>query len=389
VIRSIGGVLGVAVAAWVVGCGPSAVARAAGPDQLGAWRAVPVEGATCGRGAPYRYYLSPGARPDAGLLLVLSGGGVCLKDGLPPAGATGAAEQLHCMRYANFTDPFMTDATVLSGALGFLIPYLSRGAANAFREYTYVVLPYCTGDLHSGRRVEPYDYDPDPTATFDVVHRGALNVMAVLDDVRRQYPAEQPVLATGLSAGGFGLILDYPELLRRWPQAVILPDAGIAPDHPLSLMVREHERVAARWGATAGLPDYCPTASCLADTQGLLAAHAAHYDGDPAPWHPFGYLQAQRDATLTSYLELSACGYQLGLRRGYEATRSAGNLRAWLPDSANHVFSAGQGPAAVGGVTWQAFLQQLALARAEAELPADAVDPWAPCNPLALPLLWH
>lgn len=362
----------------------------AAPSQLGGWRGVTLAGATCGRGAPYRYYLSPGARPDAGLVFLLSGGGACLKEGHAPAGVTGIAQQLHCMDFSNFTDPAVNDQTVLTGGLGFLVPYLQRQAANPFRDYTYVALPYCTGDIHGGRMSAGYDYDPDPSATFEVVHRGALNVLAVLDDVERQYPADQPVLLTGFSAGGFGAILNFPEVIARWPATTLLPDAGIGPAHPLSLMTREHDRVAARWGALTALPAYCAAADCLADTLGLLAAHAAYYDGNPGPWRPFGYLQGQRDGTLKDYLELPACGYQLALRRGYEAARSHPNLRAWLPATADHVFGYRAGYVTpVGKVPWQPFFNAIGTATGPADLPADVLDPWPACNPVRLPLAWR
>jgi hypothetical protein len=360
------------------------------PTQLGGWRGVPLAGATCGRGAAYKYYLSAGARPDAGILFLLSGGGACMKEGHAAPGVGGIAQQLHCMDFSNFTDPTVNDQFVLTGVLGNLVPYLKREAANPFRDYTYVALPYCTGDIFSGRMATAYDYDPDPTARFDVVHRGALNLLAVLDDVERQFPADQPVLVTGFSAGGFGAILNFPEIIARWPATTLLPDAGIGPAHPLSLMTREHERVAARWGALASLPKYCPDPECLADTLGLLAAHAAYYDGDPGPWRPFGYLQGQQDGTLKDYLELPVCGYQLALRRGYEAARSHTNLRAWLPATADHVFGYRSGYVTpVTKVPWQPFFNAVGSATQLTELPADVLDPWPACNPVRLPLAWR
>jgi hypothetical protein len=368
---------------------PTAVTEAApGQGGLAGWRGVTLPGAACGRGAPYKYYLSlpPGA--PAGIVFVLSGGGACLKEGHAPAGVGGVAQQLHCMDYDNFTDPFMTDLTVLTGGLGSLVPYLRRNAENPLRDYAYVALPYCTGDVHAGRMTTPYDYDPAPTATFAVTHRGALNVLAVLDDVRRQLPGDMPVVLTGFSAGGFGAILNYPAVLSRWPRTTLIPDAGIAPPHPLSLMRREGARVAERWGALPGLPSYCQEPACLADTLGLLAAHAAHFDGDPGPWRAFGYLQGQQDGTLADYLELSRCGYQLGLRQGHASAARQPNLRAWLPATSEHVFGFRADFAAGPARTqWRAFFYQVAGATTVDELPADALDPWGACNPLALPLL--
>lgn len=363
----------------------------AAPDQagLGGWRGVSLPGATCGRGAPYKYYLNPGPRADGGLVFVLNGGGACLKDGPAPPGASGVAEQLHCMAFSNFTDSLFSDVLVLSGVAPGLVPYLRREAANPLREATYVLLPYCTGDIHVGRMTAPYDYDPHPDTTFHVTHRGALNVLAALDDVQRQFPADQPVVLTGFSAGAFGAIFHFPAVISRWPRTTLLPDAGIAPSVPGSLFRREGAAIAARWDARAALPPYCGGDDCLQDTLHLLAAHAAQHDGEKAPWRPFGYLQGQRDSTLRDYLEVTTCGYQLGLWSGYHAGRRQGNLRAYLPATDKHVFGASAGWVSPGGkVDWFDWFAQVATAATESQLPADAVDPWAACNPAWLPMAW-
>lgn len=366
---------------------PAGDASPAGVDQAAAWQAVELEGATCGRGAPYKYFLNPSADDGAGLLFVLNGGGACMKEGHAPPGVSGPARQLYCMEYSNFVDQLLSNEQLV-GSLPLLIRYFRRNdAANPFRDYSYVVLPYCTGDVHAGRMTEAYDYDPDPASSFEVVHRGHLNVMAVLADVQLRYPGDRPVVLTGLSAGGFGAIFNFPAFVERWPRTTLIPDAGIAPPHAESLMAREGQRVAERWGARALLPDYCATDDCLADTLRLLSAHAEHYDGGGAPWRPFGFLQGQQDSVLSGYLEISGCSYEMGLRRGMLASQAT-NLRAFVPATTAHVFGATPGyKTPVGGMDMLAWFGALALATSAAELPPDAIDPWLPCNALQLPNL--
>lgn len=363
----------------------SAPSAPSAPAQ-GAWQRVDLPGASCGRGAPFAYYLNASADEEAGIVLLLSGGGACMKDGPPPEGATGVAAQLHCMAFSNWEDPVFTDLTIQ--LIGLAVPYLSRIGDNPLAGWHFAVLPYCTGDVHAGRMTEPYDYDPSPDGDFLVTQRGHLNLLAVLDDLQSRFPEpETPVLLTGLSAGGFGAIFNYPEVIGRWPNTTLLPDAGIAPGHPDSLLVREGERIAARWDAQALLPPYCRAPRCVQDTLHLLRAHALHQDGDGAPWRPFGYLQGQRDEVLRDYLELSTCGYEVALRGGAGEARAADNLRAWLPDTAEHVFSFRRAAETEGGVGWWPFFQAVATATGPADLPPDAVDPWQRCNDLTLPML--
>jgi hypothetical protein len=396
-------VLAAALLAWgglpVAHAMPTGPDAPADPEQIATWQGITLAGATCGgppdgsgRRTPYKYYLNPGRSPEAGILFMLSGGGACMKEGRPPGGVTGIAAQLYCMSFTNFTDQYFNDTTFLLDVIAStVIPYFRRGeAGNPFRDWTYVALPYCTGDVHVGRMTEAYDYDPAPDATFAVLHRGGLNVAAVLADVAARVPGERPVVLTGMSAGGLGAIFNYPVFVARWPRTTLLPDAGIVPPAPASLMLREGQRVADRWGARSMLPPYCPDDACLGDTLHLLAAHAAAHDGrDGRPWRPFGLLQGQQDGTLSAYLEISRCSYQQALRRGLDEVGD--NVRVFVPATDRHVFSNASPLEAAfrsqGGVEAIAWFEAVGAARAPGDLPASAIDPWMPCNPGFLPLV--
>lgn len=348
------------------------------------WETIPLEGSTCGRGDPFKYFLNVAEEPDAGLVIFLMGGGACLKEGPAPPGATGISAELHCMNFTNFTEP--TDTYHLVGQV---VPFLNRlQATNPYKAYHYAFIPYCTGDVHAGSTTEAYDYDPSPDGEFLVTHRGRLNVLAVLDDLQRRFPADRHVVLTGASAGGFGAIFNFPEVVARWASTVLIPDAGIAPPAETSLMARFGAEVAARWHAEDALPDYCATPDCVADTMRLLSAHADHYDGVHGPWRPFGYLQGQQDATLSEYLEIAPCTYELALKRGADASRRA-NLGAYIPATTRHTFLALPGGfASVSGVQVLEWFAAVAAASNPETMPADAMDPWLACNQIVVPRLF-
>ncbi len=355
------------------------------PQQVIDWQDVDLTGATCGRGAPYHYFFSAPAGEPTGLLFLLNGGGACLKEGPAPAGVTGAARQLYCMEFTNFED--IAANKLALGLLSTRVQLVRRNdASNPFRSFVYVFVPYCTGDVHAGAMEQPYDYDPSPNSEFWVLHRGHLNVLAVLNDVKQRFPGVETAVVTGISAGGFGAILNYPEFVARWPRAVLLPDSGIAPPHPSSLMAREGSAMAIRWRARELLPPYCDDTRCLEDTLYLLTAHARAHDGRTAPWLPFGFLQSQRDAVLRAYLEMDECAFETALHWGIAELPD--NVRAFVPASDEHVFLLTPNYVTPGGkVDLFRWFTVVATARTVAELPADAIDAWSGCNALRLPWL--
>lgn len=363
------------------------VVHASPTAQIGGWESISPEGATCGRGAPFTFFFNPASDPEAGILIYLNGGGVCVKEGPAPAGLDGVAEQLHCMNFSNFEDPALNRTTI--GLIGFVVPFFNRSlATNPFKDMNFVAVPYCTGDVHAGTMTEPFDYDPDPEGRFDVTQRGRLNLLAVLDAVQARLPGNlREVVLTGASAGGFGAIYNFPAVIERWPQTTLLPDAGIGPGNPDSLLVRSGPEIAERWGSSAVLPEYCATDDCLTNTLGLLAEHARHHDGVTAPWRPFGLLQGQQDGTLSEFLEIPRCGYQLALRSGLREVDDVPNLRAWVPATAEHVFSNRAAFTTSDGTAWLSFFGRAASATSPAEMPPTVVDPWLRCNDVWLPAL--
>ena len=380
-------------------------AGAQAPDQAGEWQAIPLPGATCGgppspetgERAPYHYYLSePNLAEDeapAGILIMLSGGGACYRDGDAPPEAQGAARELHCKEFTNFEDRYFGDAAFASNAIAIVLPYVRRQQPdNPFKDYVYVAVPYCTGDVHAGVMTEPHDYDPDPGASFEVLHRGHLNVRAVVDDVYGRHPEDLPAVLTGFSAGGMGSVYNFPLVSERWPRTTLVPDSGLGPPHPLSLLATDVRQIAARWGSLGLLPEYCDSYGCLAFSSRLLAAHAQVYDGlhgNGLPWRPFGFLQSQRDETLTDYFGLSACSFEVGLMQGI--AEFGANVRGFVPATDKHVFgiiNPLEPPfISQGGVDPIEWFGQLATATRPSEMPLDAIDGWMPCNPAFTPLL--
>jgi len=85
-------------------------------------------------------------------------------------------------------------------------------AANPFKDWNMVYMPYCTGDVHAGDNVANYGGQ-----MFH--HQGHDNVLAYLKRLGATFPTPAKVAITGSSAGGGGVMTNYPFFRAYWPGA--------------------------------------------------------------------------------------------------------------------------------------------------------------------------
>jgi hypothetical protein len=107
---------------------------------------------------------------------------------------------------------------------------------NPLAGYTLVFIPYCTADLHTGARDTEYAAvgPGNLPINWTIHHRGADNVVAVLEWLDNHYRTEvgmapSNVFLLGASAGGYGVLYNYPaiaELLPRNTRTRVLVDAA-------------------------------------------------------------------------------------------------------------------------------------------------------------------
>lgn len=99
--------------------------------------------------------------------------------------------------------------------------------ANPVRDWTVVVVPYCTGDVHLGSVDREYQR-PATGKPFTIRHRGYDNFMVVYDWISRNVLDAKQLFVTGGSAGGYGAASHFPWLAQRYPTAAlsVLADAS-------------------------------------------------------------------------------------------------------------------------------------------------------------------
>jgi hypothetical protein len=98
---------------------------------------------------------------------------------------------------------------------------------NPVRDWSFVYVPYCTGDVHSGSNTAHYT-DPDTGAPYTIEHRGADNFRVVLSWMKENFAQPTQILVAGSSAGAYGASTHFPRIRAAFPRgrAIMLGDAG-------------------------------------------------------------------------------------------------------------------------------------------------------------------
>ena len=201
--------------------------------------------------------------PDK-LVIAFDGGGACW-DALTCLGSVVAGDAVY--------SPIVNEVPAELDAGGGLAD--RDNPDNPVADYFQVLIPYCTGDLHTGARDTQYTLPV--LGTWTIHHRGYDNVVAVLEWLIDYYShqvgrAPREVFVTGASAGGYGAFFAYPAidaLLPRWTRKRAFSDSAngiinqdfydraLAPDGVWGIWENMPPQLA---NAFASGPDALPTA---------------------------------------------------------------------------------------------------------------------------------
>ncbi|MBA3452472.1 MAG: hypothetical protein H0T42_05175 [Deltaproteobacteria bacterium] len=195
------------IPALIAACGdPSGTPDASGFDAPAeAWTWVDVPGMVCGDGSPTGIAINPTTR-SAKLVIMVEGGGACWE----AANCYGIVVPVTSSHLDGFTA--QTFASVRPAYFDSSWMFQRSDTASLFGDATWVFVPYCTGDLHAGTRENVYEALGQQRTMH---HKGASNMDAMLariDDL-----AVSEVFAMGVSAGGYGIQLNWDRIAAAFP----------------------------------------------------------------------------------------------------------------------------------------------------------------------------
>jgi|GEM_PF-2157348 len=184
------------------------------------WAWMPIEGTKCADGSPTG--LGVNLSPESDTLVIYTPSGGACWDGLT----------CYVLNFASNIDGY--GAGKLENGLlspqGIYAPiFFERDdPENPLADANYVFLPYCTGDLLSGRQVvELEDLFGNPRETHFVGH---LNMQRYVERLAEAFPNVDRVWLIGTSGGGFGMLFNWPLVRAAFPDARfdVMTDASAA-----------------------------------------------------------------------------------------------------------------------------------------------------------------
>lgn len=196
---------------------------------------------------------------------------------------------------------------------------------NPVRDWSFVYVPYCTGDVHAGASADAEIADVPGVQQF----AGYTNVEAFLRRIVPTFGDAPHVLVTGVSAGGFGSAFNYSRLARIFPGKVtLIDDSGPGMrDEYLAPCLQQMWRDA--WNLGATMPIGCT--NCRPEDGGSIS-ELVRYIGERHPDQHMGFISSERDRTISTFFSfgLNECA-------GLGAIYTSGRYRDGIYDFRDNV----------------------------------------------------
>jgi hypothetical protein len=297
------------------------------PKETWAW--VPFEAARCGRGTSAGIGINISSKSKK-LLIFMMGGGGCYDAASCAAGKAANLDGYDASKLGKELAMFQAGSIVDRTA-----------PQNPFRDYSFVFVPYCTGDFHTGDRVSDYG----------VHHTGYGNMKKYLAAVVPTFCDVDQVVLTGASAGGFGATFNYAQVRDAFGTRVDLIDDSGPYLRPPYMGPSWQTKLRAAWGFVPNLPAGC--SGCETEWHNLYPHLAKTY-----PDARLSLVMAKMDYSIGTFFGMDPWGMAKGVDDLADAVlTSLPNFRVFLLNSNQHVWT-NQNLAAVssGGTTLSAFL---------------------------------
>jgi hypothetical protein len=316
------------------------------------WVWVPFAGALCRDGSSTGIGVNLGTSKN--LMIFLEGGGACFNG---ESCADQNASSFSAADFASLAAGTNKSYSITSGIMD------RTNAANPVQDWSYVYVPYCTGDIHGGNNVTVV---PEYPGTQHFV--GYENVGLYLDRIVPTFSEASQVLLSGMSAGGFGAAANYSQVAKAFgsTEVVLLDDSGPFFENPALATCLSND-LRKLWGLDKTVLLDC--GSDCTDPSAFFLDYARHIM-KAYPKASFGMADSMDDGTIsfffgfgykncTSFQQVSASVFGAGLldirtklaaEKNYGEFLFNGTDHTSIQDAVFYTRTAGGNDAGVGGV---------------------------------------
>ena len=216
-----------------------------GEPEIGKWYRVTPENAKSSDGTEWHGILRKGSENK--LVVYFFGGGVSITEETSRGGKEFFAEDMTGQDF------------VATWGIG------SDDAANPFRDWSFLVIPYASGDFHSGTGEYRYTENGKEKVVY---HQGYTNYSAFVEEAKQYVGSPDTLLITGFSAGGFATSLLADDVIDRFPSA---ENITVCVDSSLLLYDGWHETAQNLWKSPAEIAERLTGNNLVLDS--LTALH--------------------------------------------------------------------------------------------------------------------
>ena len=206
-----------------------------GEPEIGKWYDVPVENAFSSDGSEWHGIFRKGTENK--VVVYFFGGGVSIT----PETSEGGKEF--------YATTMLAQDFVAQGGIG------SSADDNPFKDWSFIVIPYATGDFHAGTGI----YEGEKT----VYHTGYNNYSAFIEQIKPYVGEPDTLLVTGFSAGGFATSLLADDVIDRFPSA---GNVTVCVDSSLLLYDGWHDTAVDLWRTPSEISDRLTTDNLVLDS---------------------------------------------------------------------------------------------------------------------------
>jgi len=203
--------------------------------EIGKWYDIPVEGALSSDGSEWHGIFRKGTENK--VVVYFFGGGVSIT----PETSEGGKQF--------YATSMLAQDFVAQGGIG------SSADNNPFKDWSFIVIPYATGDFHAGTGI----YQGERT----VYHTGYNNYSAFIEQIKPYVGEPDTLLVTGFSAGGFATALLADDVIDRFPSA---GNVTVCVDSSLLLYDGWHDTAVDLWRTPSEISDRLTTDNLVLDS---------------------------------------------------------------------------------------------------------------------------